>query len=307
MADEKKRIPVIDMQDFPGETGTLIKACEELGCFRIANFDKFLPRWLMLEMKEVVIRSLFQLPTEIKMRNTAVIAGSGYMAPSEINPLYEALGLYDMASPQVVDAFCSTLNAAPHQRDVILKYAKAMHELLMDVARKIGEGLGVDGVSFEDWVCQFRINKYSFTPQTVGSSGVQLHTDSSFLTILQDDENVGGLEVMARTGQFQAVDPCPGTLVVNLGDMAPVWSNGRFLNVKHRVMCKEAGMRLSIASFLLGPKAGVVEAPRELVDSEHPRLFSPFTYEDYRNLRISKKLQTGETLDYLSIQELRKD
>lgn len=107
-------------------------------------------------------------------------------------------------------------------RDVILKYAKAMHELLTNVARRIGEGLGVNGVSFEDWVCQFRINKYSFNPQTVGTSGVQLHTDSSFVTILQDDENMGGLEVMTRTGQFEAVHPCPGTLVVNLGDIAPV-------------------------------------------------------------------------------------
>lgn len=119
MADagnEKKSIPVIDMQDFPGETGRLIKACEELGCFRIANFDEILPKSLMVEMKEVVIRSLFELPTEIKMRNTAVIAGSGYMAPSAINPLYEAFGLYDMASPQVVDAFSSNLNATTHQR-----------------------------------------------------------------------------------------------------------------------------------------------------------------------------------------------
>lgn len=72
--------------------------------------------------------------------------------------------------------------------------------------------------------------------------------------------------------------------------------------MKHRVMCKEAGTRLSIASFLLGPKAGMVEAPPELVDLEHPRLFSPFTYQDYRNLRMSNKLHTGEALDYLRIQ-----
>lgn len=55
-------------------------------------------------------------------------------------------------------------------------------------------------------------------------------------------------------------------------------------------------MRLSIASFLLGPKDAAVEAPPELVDSEHPRLFVPVTYEDYRKLRLSTKLQAGEAL-----------
>lgn len=73
--------------------------------------------------------------------------------------------------------------------------------------------------------------------------------------------------------------------------------------MKHRVMCKEAGTRLSIASFLLGPRVGVVEAPPELVDSEHPRLFSPFTYQDYRSLRMSKNLQTGETVDCFRIKD----
>ncbi|KAI3462829.1 hypothetical protein Pfo_019492 [Paulownia fortunei] len=302
MADAgRNAIPVIDVQDYPGQSRKLIRACEEWGCFRIVNFQGVLPESLMLEMKAVV-RSLLELPREIKMRNQDVIAGSGYMAPSEKNPLYEALGLYDMASPQAVDAFCSNLDATPDQRAVILKYAKAVNELMMDIAHKMGEGLGLNGLSFEDWPCQFRINKYSFTPETVSSPGVQLHTDSSFLTVLQDDEIVAGLEVMKKSGKFEAVDPCSGTLVVNLGDIAAVWSNGRFLNVKHRVMCKEAGIRVSVASFLLGPKKAMVEAPPELVDLEHPRLFAPFTYQDYRNLRVSNKLDTGEALDCFRIQ-----
>lgn len=295
-------IPVVDLQDFPGERGKLMEACEEWGCFRIVNFEGMLPESLLQEMKQVV-NSLLDLPPEIKARNRDVIPGSGYMAPSLINPLYEALGLYDASSLPAVDAFCSNLDATPHQRGVILKYAKAVNEVMMDIARKIGQGLGVKGFSFEDWCCQFRINKYSFSPQTVSSPGVQLHTDSSFLTLLHDDKDIGGLEVMTRSGEFQSVDPCPGTLVVNLGDIAPVWSNGRFLNVKHRVMCKEAGTRLSIASFLLGPRAGVVEAPPQLVDSEHPRLFSPFTYQDYRSLRMSKNLQTGETVGCFRIKD----
>ncbi|RXH74869.1 hypothetical protein DVH24_029590 [Malus domestica] len=193
---------------------------------------------------------------EIKKQNKDVIAGSGYMAPSNVNPLNEALGLYDLGSHQAVDSFSSQLDASSHQM----------------------------------------INKYNLTPESVGSSGVQLHTDSGFLTILQDDENVGGLEEMDKSGAFVDIDPCLGTLLVNLRDVAQAWNNGRLCNVKHRVQGREATVRVWIATFLSGPKQEVVvlEAPPEFVDSEHPRLYVPFTCEDYRKLRLSTKLQAGE-------------
>jgi len=86
-----------------------------------------------------------------------------------------------------------------------------------------------------------------------------------------------------------------------------VWSNGRFCNVKHRVQCKEAITRYSIATFMLGPRKGNVEAPKELVDHDHPRLYQPFTYEEYRMLRVSinkagdKLRHVGEVLELLRL------
>lgn len=292
--EERKRIPTIDLGEFPKQLKELREASEEWGCFRVVNHK--VSSTLMAEMKQVV-RELLDLPLEIKRRNTDVIAGSGYMAPSQKNPLYEALGLYDMASSQAVADFCSHLGASPRQREIIEKYARAIQELAMDLAHKLAESLGLMDSVFQDWPCQFRINKYNFAPESVGFLGVQLHTDSGFLTILQDDENVGGLEVMDRSGAFVAVDPLPGTLLVNLGDIATIWSNGRLLNVKHRVQCKESAIRVSIATFLLGPKEAAVEAPADFVDAEHPRLYVPITFEDYRKLRLSTKLQAGEALE----------
>ena len=109
-------------------------------------------------------------------------------------------------------------------REIIENYAEAIYKSAIDIAVKMSTIMGLKEYSFKGWPCQFRINKYSFTPESIGSSGVQIHTDSGFLTILQDDENLGGLEVMNESGEFVAVDPCPGTLVVNLGDVAAVSS-----------------------------------------------------------------------------------
>ncbi|XP_028077165.1 uncharacterized protein LOC114279164 isoform X2 [Camellia sinensis] len=107
-------VPVIDLEVFPGQSRKMIEACEELGCFRIINHHKFLPPALSSEMKAVA-RSLMELSAEIKRRNKGVIRSSGYEEPTQFNPYFEALGLYDMASAQAVDAFCTQLDASPHQ------------------------------------------------------------------------------------------------------------------------------------------------------------------------------------------------
>lgn len=110
---EEGFLPSIDMMDFPNQLEKLRRACGELGCFRVVNHG--VPLELMTDMKRVV-RSLLDLPREVKERNRDVIAGSGYMAPSDKNPLYEALGLYDMGSSESVRMFCSQLAASPDQR-----------------------------------------------------------------------------------------------------------------------------------------------------------------------------------------------
>ncbi|XP_022015444.1 2-oxoglutarate-dependent dioxygenase DAO [Helianthus annuus] len=180
------------------------------------------------------------------------------------------------------------------ERQTIMRYAEAAHELFMRIGKKLAESLGVksQSIGIGNWPC-LQIQFHPF-----GSPGVQIHTDSGFLTILQYDEGVGGLEVMDTSGQFIPVEPWPDTLLVNLGDMATVWSNGRLCNVKHKVQCKEAKIRVSIASFLLGPRE-TVEPRLELVDDDHPRWYVPTTYEDYRKLRLSTELQAGEALALL--------
>jgi 2-oxoglutarate-dependent dioxygenase len=95
--------------------------------------------------------------------------------------------------------------------------------VIVDIATKLAESMGLNDQSFGEWPCQFRINKYNFTQDSVGSDGVQIHTDLSFLTLLQEDECVGGLEILdPDLGFYVEVEPLPGSLLVNLGDVAQV-------------------------------------------------------------------------------------
>ncbi|KAA8527944.1 hypothetical protein F0562_035187 [Nyssa sinensis] len=290
-------IPVIDMQDFPRQAEKLIAACEEWGYFRIINHG--IPVTLLSEMKSVA-RSLLDLPVKVKERTADAVVGKGYSPPDTANPLLEGLGVYDMAFPGAVDTFCDHLNSTSHQRETILRYSHAVYDLAQEIGQKLVESMGMDIELFKGWPCQFRMNKYHYSSQTIGLTGAPMHTDAGFLTIVQDDEIVNGLEAIDKeSGALIPVDPMPGTLLINMGDLGKVWSNGRFHNVKHRVQCNEGTIRMSIALFVLGPKEAEVEAPPQLVDSDHPRLFIPFTFEDYRMLRISKRLPTGGALELL--------
>lgn len=290
-------IPVIDLRlagAAPEESARLRDACERLGCFRVSGHG--VPAALQADMK-AALRALFDLPDDAKRRNTEIIAGSGYVPPSAANPLYEAFGLWDAAVPADVDAFCARLDAPPHAREAVKSYAEKMHELIVDVAGKVAASLGLEGHPFQDWPCQFRMNRYNYTEDTVGSSGVQIHTDSGFLTVLQEDDCVGGLEVLdPAAGEFVPVDPFPGSFLVNIGDVGTAWSNGRLHSVKHRVQCVAAVPRISIAMFLLAPKDDRVCTPEAFVDADHPRRYRAFNYDEYRKLRLSTGERAGEAL-----------
>ncbi|XP_059623893.1 2-oxoglutarate-dependent dioxygenase DAO-like [Cornus florida] len=253
----------------------------------------------MSEMQSVA-RSLFDLPVEIKQQHgDAVAGGKGYSPVQEANPLIEGLDVYDMDSPGAVHAFCSHLQASPNQRETILRYTEAIHELTMTIGSKLAKSMGMDSNLFKDWLCRFRLNKYHFTPHTIGSTGARMHTDASLLTVLNDDEMVKGLEIVDnKSGAVIPIDPMPASLLVFVGDIGKVWSNGRFCNLKHRVQCVEGRVRVSIVLFLLEPKEAKVEASPELVDSDHPRLFVPFTFEEYYMRRSSTSSASGEALEF---------
>nr|XP_043630607.1 2-oxoglutarate-dependent dioxygenase DAO-like [Erigeron canadensis] len=296
----REGVPLIDIQniDQQGLAKEIVKVCEEWGCFRMVNHG--VPTELMAEMK-LVVASLFDLPTEIKSRTTSSVYGKGYIARNPITPFFESFSIDDISSSST-NEFCDHLAISPYQREVINKYTKAIRDLAGILGHKLKEGSGLSGDLFDDqWCCQFRMNKYHYTSESIGKPGIHMHSDPSFLTVLLDDYDVNGLQIVDKnTGDFVPLDPVPGTLVANIGDIGKAWSNGRYCSAKHRVWCFEAKTRYSMALFVLGPKDKKVEAPSEFIESDHKRLYVPIEFEKYRQFRISAKLSTDDALDLFS-------
>ena len=61
-----------------------------------------------------------------------------------------------------------------------------------------------------------------------------VHTDyGNLVFVLQDD--VGGLQIQTKEGDWIDVSPVPGALVVNVGDMLEGWTSGAYTATPHRV------------------------------------------------------------------------
>ncbi|MHA7264386.1 isopenicillin N synthase family dioxygenase [Arthrobacter sp. TMN-37] len=91
--------------------------------------------------------------------------------------------------------------------------------------------------------------------------GVGSHADYGFVTLLLQDE-VGGLEVLPRGGSgWVPVEPIPGALVVNLGEMLEVATQGYLAATIHRVVSPPPGVDRYAVPFFWSPRLDAVIEP----------------------------------------------
>ncbi|MBZ9775557.1 isopenicillin N synthase family dioxygenase [Mesorhizobium sp. CO1-1-8] len=113
---------------------------------------------------------------------------------------------------------------------------------------------------------RMKIVRYPGRDATEGDQGVGAHKDGGFLTLLLQDDNKG-LQV-EYDGSWVNVDPLPGTLVVNIGELLELASNGYLRATVHRVVTPPAGVeRISVPFFFsarLDATIPLLSLPEEL-------------------------------------------
>ena len=124
-------------------------------------------------------------------------------------------------------------------------FAPAMRGLYADMDRlgaalleATAEGLGLGTGWFRDKTAAgdtiLRLAYYP--PVAPNAQGVRAaaHEDINVITLLLGAEEAG-LEILTRDGRWLALDPPPGSLVVNVGDMLQRLTNHRLPSTTHRV------------------------------------------------------------------------
>ena len=91
---------------------------------------------------------------------------------------------------------------------------------------------------------------------------------------------------MLHEGEWLDVQADPSRLVVNAGDLIPVWTNGAFHSALHRVVATEetrAHQRLSIV-FFTGPSDDTLVTP--IVRDGEQRRFQPVTAGEHLRAKL---------------------
>ncbi|XP_015161121.1 LOW QUALITY PROTEIN: 2-oxoglutarate-dependent dioxygenase AOP2-like [Solanum tuberosum] len=268
MGSENIKLPKIDFSHEDLKPDTLVwnqvksqvhKALVEYGCFE-ASFDK-----ISIHLRKSIFefsQEIFDLPLETKLRNISTEAFHGYVGNYHpLIQLFESMGIDDANIFHEVEKFTQILwpQGNPSFCKTIQSYSEQLAELDQTIRRMIMESLGVE--------------KY-----------MDEHMNS---TNFQDQVN--GLQVLTKDGQWKNLDPTPNTFTVIVGDSLHAWTNGRMHAPYHRVMMRGKETRYSVGLFST-PKAGyIIKAPEELVDEEHPLLYKPYNHGEFHAFSYSEK------------------
>uniref|UniRef100_J3M1X6 Fe2OG dioxygenase domain-containing protein n=1 Tax=Oryza brachyantha TaxID=4533 RepID=J3M1X6_ORYBR len=128
-----------------------------------------------------------------------------------------------------------------------------------------------------------------YSPATAEeNNGISEHEDSNCITFVLQD-GAGGLEVL-KDGVWVPADPVEGSIIVNLGDVIQVLTNGKMKSATHRVVRKPAVHRHSLAFFFNVHGDRWVEPLPEYTEKigEAPR-YRRFLYSEYQQLRMRNK------------------
>ena len=157
--------------------------------------------------------------------------------------------------------------ALPELRTVCMAWAERMSgvgaELLSAIAVSLELPEGYFDEPFRDspaWMAKL-VHYVGGVVADAGPQGVGAHADYGFVTLLLQDQ-VGGLQVLPPgTDSWIPVEPIPGALVINLGEMLEVATQGYLAATIHRVEAPPAGVDRYTVPFFFSPRLDAVIEP----------------------------------------------
>jgi isopenicillin N synthase-like dioxygenase len=147
--------------------------------------------------------------------------------------------------------------ALPELRPVVSRFQAAATRVLSRLLRAFALALGqredaLEPLYREDPHFLVKLIRYPGRDRTGSDQGVGAHKDSELLSLLVQDDQ-GGLQVETAQGWID-VAPRAGTLVVNIGEILELASDGFFRATLHRVVSPPPGRQRVSAAFFLGAR-----------------------------------------------------
>nr|POE57088.1 putative 2-oxoglutarate/fe(ii)-dependent dioxygenase [Quercus suber] len=179
-----------------------------------------------------------------------------------------------------------------------------MRNVAVSIVRFITMGLGLEAQkfcdTFEEGTYELRMNCYPPCPEPDRVIGLNPHADISGITLLLECGDTAGLQVL-KDEHWVNVEPVNGAIVVNLGHIIEIISNGNYKAPDHRAVVNNSKQRMSIVTFCY-PNPSVDIGPAEkLIKSGSPPVYKTLTNAEYFHSFFNRKLEVS-FIDSLKIQ-----
>ncbi|XXG76276.1 hypothetical protein AAC387_Pa08g0657 [Persea americana] len=298
-----QEIPLIDLgcTDKNRVITQIGEACLTHGFFQVTNHG--ISEELLGKIMEIA-REFFHMPVEEKMKyysddpsKKMRLSTSFNVKKEKVHNWRDYLRLHCHPLEEFVHEWPSS---PPPFKDVVITYCKEVRELGFRLLEAISESLSLEkdymNMVLGDQGQHMAINYYPPCPAPDLTYGLPGHTDPNTITILLQDAQVAGLQVL-RDGKWVSVDPCPNALVVNIGDQLQALTNGRYKSVWHRAIVNSNMERISVASFLCPGDGAVISSPEKLTQDGIPAIYRSFTYDEYYKKFWSRNLDQEHCLE----------
>jgi isopenicillin N synthase-like dioxygenase len=144
----------------------------------------------------------------------------------------------------------------PDFRAAVEAWQQAMEDVLLRVLQACAESLGQPRQILRPLYGErpwWTMKLIRYPGQSGDDQGVGAHKDGELLSLIAQDA-VGGLEVLAASGEWIDAHPTPGCYVVNVGEQLELASDGYFKAAVHRVRSPADGQARLSAAFFLGAR-----------------------------------------------------
>ncbi|XP_062088760.1 gibberellin 3-beta-dioxygenase 3-like [Humulus lupulus] len=291
-------IPVIDLSD-PNAISLMRDACEKWGIFHVTHHG--FPSQLLYDV-ELQCRRLFSLPADQKLRairSLNSLSGYGLSRMSTFfpkrmwsegftvveSPLEHAHQLWPHDRQQR-DYFCNVMESCQKEMSRLAEHMMGLMFRSLGLSQQDSK-YAKPKYGYKTSHGPLQLNSYPVCPDPTKAMGLAAHTDSSLLTLLCQTSSAKGLQVHKEGIGWVPVHAVYGALVVNVGDLMQILSNGRFKSVLHRAVVNKTHHRLSVAYFYGPPKDVKIEPLIQLTDINHPPLYRPITWKEYLHIKAN--------------------
>uniref|UniRef100_A0A453GKV6 Fe2OG dioxygenase domain-containing protein n=4 Tax=Triticinae TaxID=1648030 RepID=A0A453GKV6_AEGTS len=278
-SDESYELPVVDMARLlhpefsEAEIAKLGSACRDWGFFQLTNHG--VDETVVQDMKDNTLQ-FFGLPLE-KKKAVAIQAngfeGFGHhynRASSEKLDWAESLILVTQQHEQRNNEFWP---ADPSTFRVALdKYSVEMSNLTSRLTVFMASDLGVEQealmATFQGKTQSVAFHYYPPCRHPDKVIGITPHHDGLGLTLLLHVDDTPGLQVR-KNGRWYPLNPLPGALVINVGDILQILTNGTYKSAEHRVLPDVEKGRATVVMFQNACVAGIVKPLPELGEATY--------------------------------------